>query len=156
MEFFVSEDQLPRALLPLLVELARSDNREDVADTAAGVVQRAEQSRHADVASQARAGLAAMPVRVNVHPSATTAAKAEDALLQLAHDNVVVAPQQQSQEPATGATELRYFRREDAGAAHKVADSLAKKGINAEVKDWTQRIDHRPMRPKSLDLVFGK
>ena len=68
MEFFVSEDQLPRALLPLLLEIASSDNREDVSDTAAGVVQRAEQSQHADVASQARAGLLAMPVRVQCSP----------------------------------------------------------------------------------------
>lgn len=161
LEFFVSENQLPSELLPALVEIASSDSKEDVADTASDVLEQVAKSREPGVAQAAQRGLAALPVRVNVHQSSDdegkTDNKTDGALADLAHGNVVVSKQTAAPAgPDPSVTELRYFRKEDGEAAKQVAARLGLQGIKAEIRDWSQRAGQRPVRPRSLDLVMAK
>jgi hypothetical protein len=155
LEFFVVEKQFPAELLPALVEIASSDQREDVADTASDVLQKVAQAGDSKVASAAQKGLAALPPRINFH-SAGHEDKSAGAVADLAHADVVVAPQAVGNGPAPANTELRYFRAEDAASAQQMARKLAARGIKAELRDLSQSTGGRAIRPRSFDLVIGK
>jgi hypothetical protein len=157
LEFFVSEDQFPAELLPAVVEIASSDTHEDVADTASDVLQKvAAQTHDKQAAAAAEKGLAALPPRVNLHPTdagdKTTAAAVAD----LDHSGVVVAPQAAGSTPAPVTTELRYFRKEDAASAQQMIGRLAARGIRAQLRDLSQASGGRVVRPRSFDLVMGQ
>jgi hypothetical protein len=159
LEFFVAENQFPAELLPALVEIASTDAHEDVADTASDVLQKVAQGGETPVASAARRGLAALPARLNFHaPSAPDQASTSTsaAVADLGHGDVVVAQQAApSGTSAPARTELRYFRKEDAAQAQQMAARLQQRGIKAELRDLSQTVGSRVVRPKSFDLVLG-
>ena len=155
LEFFVAENQFPAELLPAVVEIASSDRQEDVADTASEVLQKVAQGGDPRTSAAAEKSLAALPPRINFRPTGRED-KSSAAVADLAHADVVVAPQAASNAPAPDTTELRYFRREDAASAQQVARKLAARGIKAELRDLSQSAGGRAVRPRSFDLVLGK
>jgi hypothetical protein len=158
LEFFVSEKQFPGELLPAIVEIASSDSHEDVADTASEVLQKvAAQTTDTQAATAAQKGLAALPPRLNLHPAAQGDKSTAADLGDLDHTDVVVAPQATSNAtPPPATTELRYFRREDAASAQQMVARLAARGIKAQLRDLSQSVGKRAIRPRSFDLVIGK
>jgi hypothetical protein len=160
LEFFVAEKQFPGELLPAIVEIASSDSHQDVADTASEVLQKvAAQTGDAQAASAAQRGLAGLPPRLNVEAAPQGDKSATAAVVGLDHADVVVATAQ----PAAGdapppppTTELRYFRKEDAASAQQMAGRLAARGIKAELRDLSQSVGLRAIRPRSFDLVIGQ
>jgi hypothetical protein len=154
LEFFVTEKQFPGELLPAIVEIASSDTHEDVADTATEVLQKVAQTGEAPVASAAQRGLAGLPPRINFHP--TQGDKNTAAVADLAHSDVVVSSQAASTAPPPATTELRYFRKEDLASAQQMAGKLAARGIKAQLRDLSQGVGMRAVRPRSFDLVIGK
>ena len=159
LEFFVAEKQFPGELLPAIVEIASSDSHQDVADTASEVLQKvAAQTGDAQAASAAQRGLAGLPPRLNVQGSPQGDKSAAAAVVGLDHADVVVTPAQAAADdaPPPPTTELRYFRKEDAASAQQMAGRLAARGIKAELRDLSQSVGLRAIRPRSFDLVIGQ
>jgi hypothetical protein len=155
LEFFVSDRQFPAELLPPLQEIASSAQKEDVAESATVVLQRVAAGGQREVASAAKAGLASLPPRVNVHPAAQDGNKAQAAITELQHNDVVVAQQAALVDPPR-KTELRYFRKEDAQQAVNIVTDLARKGVTAELRDMSSALQQKTVRPKTFDLFIGK
>jgi len=155
LEFFVSEEEFPRELLPALVEIASSDAKEDVSATASAVLQRVAQSDNAQAASEAKRGLSSLPPRINLHAPASQGRRTESALSGLSHSDVVVAPQDTVLDPPA-QTQLRYYRKEDAVQARQMVQRLADSGIKAQPIDLSQSVGQQSIRPQSYDLVIGK
>jgi hypothetical protein len=155
LEFFVSSHQFPAELLPALIEIASSDAHEDVAATASEVLLKVADSPEAEVASAARTGLSSLQPRLNVHAPAHDD-RAAAAAAELSHADVVVTPQPPATAPPPAKTELRYFRKEDAAQAQQMAGRLARRGIMTELRDLSQDVNARAVRPKNFDLVMGK
>jgi hypothetical protein len=154
LQFFSNEHEFPAELVPVLVDIASTDSRNDVAATASAALENVAQAPQGDASTAAQKGLSALPVRVNVKapPKNPTAVAATASL---AGNDVVVADQQQTGAPPP-SNELRYYRREDAAQAQQIAGRLSKQGIPAEVKDFSSVVGQGPVRPKSFDLVVGK
>jgi hypothetical protein len=156
LEFFVAEQQFPGELLPAVMEIASSDAKEDVAASASRVLQKVAQGQQTQMAREAQRGLAAIPPRINVHPTAAwDERKSQGALFDLSHGEVVVAPQAPAPDPPK-QTQLRYYRKEDAAQAEEMVKRLAEKGIQAVVTDLSHSVGQESVRPRSYDLVIGK
>lgn len=155
--YLASVDQFPRELVSAVVEVASSDSHEDVSNTATAVLQTVRDSKEADAARVAQQGLDKLPPRVNVHVQASDP-NADAAIADLKRDNVVVAVQQATAPPAAAATktELSYYRKEDKDKAEEIARSLALKGIQAELRDRSQQVEAKTVRPRGFDLVIQK
>ena len=159
LEFFVAEKQFPGELLPAIVEIASSDTHQDVADTASEVLQKvAAQTGDTQTASAAQRGLAGLPPRLNVQGTPEGDKSAAAAVVGLDHADVVVTPAQAAADdaPPPPTTELRYFRKEDQASAQQMAGRLAARGIKAELRDLSQSVGLRAIRPRSFDLVIGQ
>jgi hypothetical protein len=156
LEYFVSSQQFPQELLPALVEIASSDRKEDVAATAASVLEKvAAGPSSAEVTAQAKEGLSSLPPRINFHPAESDAHKGERAVSDLSHGGVVVAPQAPIPD-SPAQTELRYYRTEDRAGAEKVAQDLQQRGLTAQVKQQPPPNGQQAFRPRSYDLIVGK
>jgi hypothetical protein len=153
LQYFSNEHEFPAELVPVLVAVASTDPRKDVAATASAALEKVAQTG-SDVSPAAQKGLSALPYRVDVHAPPEDP-KAAAATASLAGGDVVIADQQQTgAQPAS--SELRYYRPEDAAQAQQIAGRLSKQGITAEVKDFSSAVGQGPVRPKSFDLVVGK
>jgi hypothetical protein len=149
--FLVSENQFPAQLLPAINQMATADGHEDVANSAAEVLETATKSAEPRLAKAAQTALAALPARVNIH--APDSARSTAAAADLSHTDIVVA--QQATGPAVApATELRYYRNEDAHKAEELVQRLQTQGIKAKASDYSK--SQQMARPRSFDLVFGK
>ena len=147
----------PEDLIPLLIEVASADPREDVAATATGALEKLAQGGQGPVAAEAaRIGLGKIPSRLNVsgpredeRVAAATATVAQSNVVVTKHqaDSVADLPQE---------TELRYFRKEDQAQAQQIAGKLAQRGIRASVVDLSAAKKEGPSRPRNFDLVMGK
>jgi hypothetical protein len=149
--FLVSENQFPAQLLPAINQMATADGHEDVANSAAEVLETATTSAEPAIAKAAQTALAALPARVNIHSidkEQATAAAAD-----LSHTGVVVS-QQATGPQAAPTTELRYYRTEDANKAKELAKRLETQGINATASNYSK--SQQVARPRSFDLVFAK
>ena len=153
LQYFSNQHEFPAELVPVLVDVASTDSRKDVAATASAALENVAHAPPSDVSAAAQKGLSTLPVRVNVQapPKDPTAAAATASL---SGNGVVVAAGQSSEQPASN--ELRYYRQEDAAQAHQIAGRLSKQGIAADVKDFSSSVGQGPVRPKSFDLVVGK
>ncbi|HXI56759.1 MAG TPA: hypothetical protein VNO55_11910 [Polyangia bacterium] len=149
--FLVSENQFPAQLLPAINQMATADGHEDVANSAAEVLETATKSAEPTIAKAAQTALAALPARINIHSPDKEQATA--AAADLAHTDVVVS--QQATGPQSAATtELRYYRNEDANRAEELARRLQTQGIKATASNYSK--SQQVARPRSFDLVFGK
>jgi hypothetical protein len=154
LQFFSNQHEFPAELVPVLVDIASTDSRKDVAATASAALENVARAPTSDVSVAAQKGLSTLPVRVNVQapPKDRTAAAATASLS--GNDVAVVPDPQSGEQPASN--ELRYYRREDAAQAQQIAGRLSKQGIAADVKDFSSSVGQGPVRPKSFDLIVGK
>jgi len=147
----------PEDLIPLLIEVASADPREDVAATATGALEKLAQGGQGAVAAQAaQVGLRKIPSRVNVRGPREDERVAA-ATASVAQSDVVVTKQQaDSVAELPQETELRYFRKEDQAQAQQIAGKLAQRGIRASVVDLSAAKKEGQSRPRNFDLVMGK
>jgi hypothetical protein len=146
----------PEDLIPLLIEVASADPKEDVAATASGTLEKlAEGGQGRAAAEAAKAGLRKLPPRLNVRgPREDERVAAATATV--AQSDVVVTKQQaDSVADLPQETELRYFRKEDQAQAQQLAGKLAQRGIRASVVDLSAKKGGQS-RPRNFDLVMGK
>ena len=146
----------PEDLIPLLIEVASANPKEDVAATASGALEKLAQGGQGPAAAEAaKIGLRKIPPRLNVRgPREDERVAAATATV--AQSDVVVTKQQaDSVAELPQETELRYFRKEDQAQAQQIADRLAQKGIRASVVDLSAKKEGHS-RPRNFDLVMGK
>jgi hypothetical protein len=154
-EYFVTQNQLPQELLQAVVEIARSSQTEDLADSATQLLEKAASTQGSPaLAAAAKTALSEPPARLDVHAPAETESKNTAAISALARENVVVREQSAPSEPVQHP-ELRYYRQEDAEQARAVASSLERKGLRVELRDRSKSERATSMRPRRYDLLLG-
>jgi len=147
----------PEDLIPLLVEVASADPKEDVAATASGALEKLAEGGQGPVAAEAaKVGLRKLPPRLNVRGPREDE-RVASATATVAQSNVVVTKQQaDSVADLPQETELRFFRKEDQAQAQQIAGKLAQRGIRASVVDLSAAKKEGQSRPRNFDLVMGK
>ena len=145
----------PEDLIPVLIEVASADPKEDVAATASAALERVAQAGHGNAAAAAKSGLSKLRPRLNVRAPHDDHRVAAATAVGSRRDGVVTQQQAASAAELPRGTELRYFRKEDRAQAQQLAGELAQQGIKADVVDLSAKRDGES-RPRNFDLVLGK
>jgi hypothetical protein len=146
----------PEDLIPILIEVASADPKEDVAATASGALEKLAQGGQGPAAAEAaKVGLRKLPPRLNVRAPREDERVATAAATVAQSDVVVTKQQADSVADLPQETELRFFRKEDHAQAQQLAGKLAQRGIRASVVDLSAKKEGQS-RPRNFDLVMGK
>jgi hypothetical protein len=156
--FSAKAQAFPEDLIPLLIEVASADPKEDVAATASGALEKlAEGGQGPAAAEAAKIGLRRLPPRLNVRAPREDERVAAASATVAQSDVVVTKQQADSIAELPQETELRYFRKEDQAQAQQLAGKLAQRGIKASVIDLSAKAKKEGQsRPRNFDLVMGK
>src|SRR5678816_1205783 len=94
-QYFSSREAFPEDLIPILIEVASSDLKEDVAATASIALEKVASQGRGPAAAAAKMGLSKLPLRVNVRaPTDDRRIAAATATATAAQSNAVVMQQQ--------------------------------------------------------------
>jgi hypothetical protein len=154
--YLADRGQLPLELVPVLVNIVKSDTDSSTAQAASQALARVEQ-RTPQLRNEIQADFKELAARLYFHignESQREAAQRLASQLRAGPDALVIPGIQRIQGP--GRSELRFFKKAERTQAEKIAERLRQLRVPVELRDLSGRYEtSEQIRPRHFELWLG-